>query len=91
MQVSINTADPRPIYLQIMDEVRRALVLGTLLPEGAVYVLVGPNGAGKSTTLRVLLDLPRADEGRAEVLGLDPRSPGFTSNFHWFAPGSFTR
>lgn len=32
MQVSINTADPRPIYLQIMDEIRRALVLGTLKP-----------------------------------------------------------
>ena len=27
---SIDTADPRPIYLQIMDEVRRALVVGTL-------------------------------------------------------------
>jgi GntR family transcriptional regulator len=33
MQVSINTTDPRPIYLQIMDEVRRARVLGTLKPE----------------------------------------------------------
>ena len=33
MQVAINTADPRPIYLQIMDEVRRALVLGTLKAE----------------------------------------------------------
>ena len=33
MQVSVNTTDPRPIYLQIMDEVRRALVLGTLKPE----------------------------------------------------------
>lgn len=30
MHVSINTADPRPIYVQIMDEVRRALVVGTL-------------------------------------------------------------
>ena len=33
MQVAINTADPRPIYLQIMDGVRRALVLGTLKAE----------------------------------------------------------
>lgn len=32
MQVTINVADARPIYLQIMDEVRRALVLGTLDP-----------------------------------------------------------
>lgn len=33
MHVSINTSDPRPIYVQIMDEVRRALVVGTLKPE----------------------------------------------------------
>ena len=33
MQVSISTGDARPIYVQIMDEVRRALVLGTLRPE----------------------------------------------------------
>lgn len=32
MLFSITTADPRPIYVQIMDEVRRALVLGTLAP-----------------------------------------------------------
>jgi GntR family transcriptional regulator len=30
MNVAINTADPRPIYQQIMDEIRRAVVLGTL-------------------------------------------------------------
>jgi ABC-2 type transport system ATP-binding protein len=41
------------------------------VPAGAVYVLVGPNGAGKSTTLRVLLDLVRADRGTASVLGID--------------------
>ena len=33
MKVSISTTDPRPIYLQIMDEIRRALVLGNLKPE----------------------------------------------------------
>jgi GntR family transcriptional regulator len=27
---SIDLADPRPIYVQIMDEVRRALVVGTI-------------------------------------------------------------
>ena len=46
------------------------------VPKGAVYVLVGPNGAGKSTTFRVLMDLLRADEGRAEVFALDPRRHG---------------
>ena len=30
MQVSIDIGDTRPIYVQIMDEVRRALVVGTL-------------------------------------------------------------
>jgi GntR family transcriptional regulator len=33
MHVSIDTADPRPLYVQIMDEVRRGVVLGTLAPE----------------------------------------------------------
>jgi ABC-2 type transport system ATP-binding protein len=40
-------------------------------PEGAVYVLVGVNGAGKSTTLKVLMNLERADAGTAEIHGLD--------------------
>lgn len=46
------------------------------VPEGSFYLLVGPNGAGKSTTLRILMDLVRADSGRAEVLGLDSRAEG---------------
>jgi ABC-2 type transport system ATP-binding protein len=46
------------------------------VPTGAVYVLAGPNGAGKTTTLRILLDLARADAGRAEVAGLDPVADG---------------
>jgi ABC-2 type transport system ATP-binding protein len=46
------------------------------VPEGATYVLVGPNGAGKTTALRILMDLARADGGRAEVLGMDPRAEG---------------
>jgi GntR family transcriptional regulator len=33
VHVTINTADARPIYVQIMDEVRRALVVGLLRPE----------------------------------------------------------
>ena len=33
MIVSLDTRDPRPIYIQIMDEVRRALVHGTLEPD----------------------------------------------------------
>ena len=33
MLVNLDLRDARPIYLQIMDEVRRALVVGTLQPE----------------------------------------------------------
>lgn len=36
MQLSINPADARPLYVQIMDEVRRARVLGTLRPDDAL-------------------------------------------------------
>jgi ABC-2 type transport system ATP-binding protein len=43
---------------------------------GEVYGFLGPNGAGKTTTIRLLLDLIRPTEGRAEVLGLDPRTAG---------------
>lgn len=46
------------------------------VPEGAVYVLIGTNGAGKSTALKVLLNLERADAGRAEVFGLDTAARG---------------
>ncbi len=40
---------------------------------GQVVGFLGPNGAGKSTTIRILLDLARADEGAVRVLGVDPR------------------
>ena len=33
MLISLDLSDARPIYQQIVDEVRRALVLGTLAPE----------------------------------------------------------
>ncbi|HWB37256.1 MAG TPA: ATP-binding cassette domain-containing protein, partial [Rugosimonospora sp.] len=41
---------------------------------GQVTGFVGPNGAGKSTTMRVILDLDRADEGTALVGGRRYRS-----------------
>lgn len=36
MLVNLDPSDARPLYLQIMDEVRRALVVGTLKPEDPV-------------------------------------------------------
>ena len=43
---------------------------------GEIVGYLGPNGAGKSTTIRILLDLARADGGRVSVLGVDPRVGG---------------
>lgn len=43
---------------------------------GEIFGFLGPNGAGKTTTIRLLLDIIRPDSGRAEVLGLDPRTQG---------------
>lgn len=40
---------------------------------GQVYGFLGPNGAGKSTTIRMLLNLMHASEGKALVFGEDPR------------------
>ncbi len=43
---------------------------------GTVVGYLGPNGAGKSTTIRILLDLARADRGVVEVFGQHPRTAG---------------
>jgi ABC-2 type transport system ATP-binding protein len=39
--------------------------------EGSVYALVGPNGAGKTTAIKILMNILRATNGRAEVLGTE--------------------
>jgi ABC-2 type transport system ATP-binding protein len=36
---------------------------------GEIFGLLGPNGSGKTTTLRMVLDIFRADAGTIEVLG----------------------
>jgi len=41
------------------------------VPEGSVYGFIGPNGAGKTSTIRVLMTLLEAAEGRAWVGGHD--------------------
>ncbi|MGH2545503.1 MAG: ATP-binding cassette domain-containing protein [Actinomycetota bacterium] len=43
------------------------------VPKGRVLGLLGPNGAGKTTAIRILTTLLDADEGTAEVAGLDVR------------------
>jgi ABC-2 type transport system ATP-binding protein len=44
------------------------------VPEGTILGLLGPNGAGKTTAVRILTTLLDADEGTAEVAGLDVRT-----------------
>jgi ABC-2 type transport system ATP-binding protein len=43
------------------------------VPKGTVLGLLGPNGAGKTTAIRILSTLLDADEGTAEVAGLNVR------------------
>jgi ABC-2 type transport system ATP-binding protein len=42
--------------------------------EGEIFGLLGPNGSGKTTTVECLQGLRRADEGRLDVFGRDPRT-----------------
>jgi GntR family transcriptional regulator len=62
MRFSINTSDQRPIYVQIMDEVRRALVLGILEPEEAlpsVRQLASELGLNPNTVAQAYRELER--------------------------------
>lgn len=63
MQLSINTADARPIYVQIMDEVRRAIVLGSLRPEDplpSVRQLASDLRVNPNTVAQAYRELERA-------------------------------
>ncbi len=46
--------------------------LDLTVAQGEVHGFLGPNGSGKSTTIRVLLGLLRANEGRVTLFGKDP-------------------
>lgn len=49
---------------------RQALAgISLTVRRGEIFGYLGANGAGKTTTIRILLDLLRADSGRALVLG----------------------
>ena len=36
---------------------------------GEIFGLLGPNGAGKTTSIRIILDIYKADAGRVQILG----------------------
>jgi ABC-2 type transport system ATP-binding protein len=52
---------------------RRNTVLNGLsldVHEGSVFGLIGPNGVGKTTTIKILMNILKADAGEARVLGV---------------------
>ncbi len=61
---------------EISKRFRRTSALDGLnlqVPEGSIYALVGANGAGKTTSIKILMNILKADSGAAEVLGVDSR------------------
>ncbi len=63
MLISLDLSDARPIYQQIVDEVRRALVLGTLAPEDplpSVRALAAELRVNPNTVQQAYRELERA-------------------------------
>ncbi|HEX5818771.1 MAG TPA: ATP-binding cassette domain-containing protein [Gemmatimonadales bacterium] len=48
--------------------------LDLTIPRGGIFGLLGPNGAGKSTTIRMIMNMLVADEGRITLFGGEPAS-----------------
>jgi ABC-2 type transport system ATP-binding protein len=48
--------------------------LSLRVPLGSIYGFIGPNGSGKTTTLRMIMHIIHADQGRISVLGEQKRS-----------------
>lgn len=62
MLISIDAADARPIYVQIMDEIRRAVVLGTVRPDDplpSVRQLAGELKVNPNTVQQAYRELER--------------------------------
>jgi GntR family transcriptional regulator len=60
--IAIDSADPRPIYVQIVDEVRRAVVVGSLKPNEpipSVRQLASELGVNPNTVKQAYQELER--------------------------------
>ena len=57
-------------------EVRAVRGISFEIAAGEVFGLLGPNGAGKTTTVEILEGYRERDDGRVEVLGVDPQDAG---------------
>lgn len=90
--VTMRRADPTPALRAV--DVSHALRDGPALdhvdlvvPAGGVTALVGPDGSGTTTLLHVFATLLAPDEGRVEVLGVDPADdPGGVRHLLGWAP-----
>lgn len=69
MQYSIYIKDLQKQYPGAESPALQGLSL--CFEKGIIAGLLGPNGAGKTTTISILCGLVEADEGHAEVLGLN--------------------
>ncbi len=48
--------------------------------KGEIFGFLGPNGAGKSTTIKILMDLVRADSGETYINGIVSTNPKARTN-----------
>lgn len=63
MLISIDPGEPRPIYVQIMDEIKRAVVLGTVGPDDplpSVRQLAGELRVNPNTVQQAYRELERS-------------------------------
>jgi ABC-2 type transport system ATP-binding protein len=56
--------------VKVFGDVRAVDGISFELSAGRIYGLLGPNGSGKTTLIRLLTGLAKADQGTAEVLGV---------------------
>jgi GntR family transcriptional regulator len=84
MQLAIDTADPRPIEAQIADEVRRAVVLGTLRADDqlppvrrlAAELRVNPGAVARAYQALEAQGVVQMRWGRGPVIAAPAAGPG---------------
>jgi ABC-2 type transport system ATP-binding protein len=62
---------------KVFDKVPVVDHLSFQIEQGEMFGLLGPNGAGKSTTIRILITLTQATQGKIEVAGYDVKHDPF--------------
>ncbi len=75
MTVAIRFDNVRKTYRERGNRKEALKGLSFEVPSGEIVGFLGPNGAGKTTAMHILLDFIQANEGRAEILGIDSRDP----------------